>query len=332
MTFDALLRDLKNKIYHPVYFLFGDESFYLDEVSNYIEHKILQPHERDFNLSILYGKDSSAMQVIEASRRTPMMADYQVVILKEAQALDKMEELESYIKNPSKATILCMVYRKAKVDKRKTFFKQLLKSAVVLESQPIKDQQVSSWVKSYVESKGFGISDEASVLVAEYIGNNLTRVANEMNKVILQVGEAKQLEAEDITENIGISKDYNIFELGKAFGDKDVAKVFKIVKHFGLNSKNHPFIPTIGYLNTYFTKVYQANFIGQISDRDAAAFLGIPPFLVREYKQAARNYPLEKIRKVFSILSEYDLKSKGVENNSIEDEALYTELAYKILN
>lgn len=332
MTFQAIQRELSKKIYHPVYFLYGEESFYLDEVSNHIEHKVLQDHERDFNLTVLYGKDSSAQDVLEAARRTPMMSDYQVVMLKEAQALSDIDGLQSYIEKPVKSTILCIVYRKDKPDKRKKIFKDLLKHAVVLESTPLKDNQVAPWVKSFLGNEGFDIEDQAADMIADYMGNQLARIANELKKLMLRMGEPCKVTMKDVQDNVGISKDYNIFEFTKAFGEKNVERVFKIAKHFGLNSKTHHIIPTLGFLNRYFSQVMLAHYVMQAPDKDAAAFIGCSPYRVYEYKSAAKHYSPQKIEEVFSILQEYDLKSKGVNNSSVSDMELYKELSFRILN
>jgi DNA polymerase-3 subunit delta len=332
MTFEAIQRELSKKIYHPIYFLYGEESYYLDEISNHIEHKVLQEHEKDFNLSVLYGKDSSAQDVIEAARRTPMMSDYQVVMLKEAQALNDIDDLLSYFQNPVKSTILCIVYRKDKLDKRKKVFKDLLKSAVVLESKPLNDNQIAPWVKSFLGNEGFDIEQEAADMIAEYMGNQLARISNELKKLMLRMGKPAKLTLKDIQDNVGISKDYNIFEFSKALGDRDVKKVFKIAKHFGLNSKTHNIIPTLGFLNRYFSQVYLAHFVAQAPDREAAAFIGCGQNFVYQYRTAAKNYSIPNLEKVFEVLQEYDLKSKGVNNSSVEDLELYKELSYRLLN
>ena len=262
-----------------------------------------------------------------------MMSEYQVVMVKEAQAMRDLDQLLTYVENPSKSTVLCIVYRKEKFDKRVKFFKELVKHAAVMESNPIKESQIPSWVKSYLEKDGYGITDEAAHMVSEYLGNALDRVSNELNKVKLQIGEPRTIELEDIQNNIGINKDYNVFELGSAFGRRDKEKVFKILYFFALNNKNHPIFPVLGYLYTYFSKTLLMHSASTLSDGEAARVIGAPPFVVKEYRSAMKNYTIQQLDGVFDALKEMDLKAKGVNSsNSLTDRDLYTEFAYKVLS
>ena len=332
MTFEQILANLTNKIYHPVYFLCGEEPYYIDVISDFIEQNVLSEAEKEFNQHILYGRDTNAEMIISYVKRFPMMANYQVVIIKEAQDLDKIENLASYFEKPLKSTILVFCYKYKKIDKRKSFSKVIDKSGVLFESKKLYDSQIPAWITDYLKNKKFSILPKAAVLMAEYLGNDLSKIVNELNKIIINVPANSQISLEHIEENIGISKDFNIFELQNAVGKKDILKATRIIKYFSQNTKLHSLVLTLNILHTFFSKLLIYHQLQDKSQKNVSTALSIQPFFVNDYKIGANNFSSSKIIEIFSILREYDLKFKGIENPSITEDELNKELIYKILH
>jgi len=332
MTFEQILANLTNKIYHPVYFLCGEEPYYIDVISDFIEQNVLSEAEKEFNQHILYGRDANVEMIISYVKRFPMMANYQVVIIKEAQDLDKIENLASYFEKPLKSTILVFCYKYKKIDKRKTFSKVIDKTGVLFESKKLYDSQIPTWITDYLKNKKFSILPKAAVLMAEYLGNDLSKIVNELNKIIINVPANSQISLEHIEENIGISKDFNIFELQNAVGKKDILKATRIIKYFSQNTKLHSLVLTLNILHTFFSKLLIYHQVQDKSPKSISTALSIQPFFVNDYKIGANNYSPSKIIEIFSILREYDLKFKGIENPSTTENELNKELIYKILH
>jgi DNA polymerase-3 subunit delta len=333
MDHKQILTDLKNKVYHPVYFLSGEEPYYIDIVADYIEDNILDAAEKEFNQTIVYGKETDMITVISESKRYPMMANHNVVIVKEAQHLEKeMDKLEAYLDQPTPSTILVFCYKYKSLDGRKGVTKKIKKQAVLLESKKLYDNQVPDWINGYLKSKKYTISPHASALIAEFLGTDLSKVANELNKLILNVPAGTEITPELVEKNIGISKDYNSFELNKAIGTKDVLKANKIVYHFAKNQKDNPLPMTIGILYSFFTNILNYHYAKDKSRNNIASLLRISPFFVQEYQVAAGNYSIKKAVKVIEYLRDYDLKSKGVNNTSATPGDLLKELVFKIIH
>ena len=343
MNSNELIKDLKNRKFKPVYLLHGEESFYIDQISDYIEENVLSAAEKGFNQTIFYGKDSDPMSILNAAKRYPMMSDYQVVLVKEAQDLkwgkdgddDKKsaDPLLSYFENPLPSTILVFCYRNGKFDKRKKTYKAIEKKGLVFESASIHENKVPGWIEGFVRDKGYSIQVQASALMAEYLGNDLSKVANELEKLMLNVKAGKEISINDIQKNIGISKEYNVFELQNAIARKDAFKVNQIINYFADNPKNNPIQLLLGALNSYFTKVLKYHYAGDKSPQGLASALGIAPFFVKEYENAARNYSKEKVFRVISYLRECDLKTKGVDaSGNTEQGDLMKELMFKIIH
>ena len=343
MTSNDLIRDLKSRKFKPIYLLHGEESYYIDQISDYIEENVLSAAEKSFNQTIIYGKDSDPMSILNAAKRYPMMSDYQVILVKEAQDLkwgkdaddDKKsgDPLLSYFENPLPSTILVFCYRNGKFDKRKKTYKTIEKNGLVFESASINENKVPAWIEGFVREKGYSIQIQASALIAEYLGNALSKVANELEKLMLNVQAGKEISTQDIQNNIGISKDYNVFELQNAIARKDAFKVNQIIIYFADNPKNNPIQLLLGALNSYFTKILKYHYTGDKSPQALASALGIAPFFVREYEQAARNYSKEKVFRVISYLRECDLKIKGVDASAnTEQGELMKELMFKIIH
>jgi DNA polymerase-3 subunit delta len=333
MDHKQILTDLKNKVYHPVYFLSGEEPYYIDIVADYIEDNVLDDAEKEFNQTIVYGKETDMITIISEAKRYPMMANHNVVIVKEAQHLEKeMDKLEAYLEQPTPSTILVFCYKYKSLDGRKGVTKKIKKQAVLLESKKLYDNQVPDWINGYLKSKKYTISPHASALIAEFLGTNLSKVANELNKLILNVPAGTEITPELVEKNIGISKDYNSFELNKAIGTKDVLKANKIVYHFSKNQKDNPLPMTIGILYNFFTNILNYHYAKDKSRNNIASLLRISPFFVQEYQVAANNYSIKKAVKVIEYLRDYDLKSKGVNNTSATPGDLLKELVFKIIH
>ena len=332
MNYKEIISAIKNKNFHPVYFLMGEEPFYIDKITNYISENILLPEEKEFNQTILYGKDIEVAQIIAEAKQFPFGAEKRVVIIKEAQNIKNIEELEVYIDNPLPSTILVICYKYKKLDKRKKFGKNLSKKALLFESKNLYDNQVLDWIVSYLSEKGFQIEEKAAFMLAEFLGTQLSNISNELDKLMLIVKDDKKITAEIVEKNIGISKDYNIFEFQQALGKKDVLSSNRIANHFAANPKNHPLVVTLGMLFSYFQKLMTYHSLKDKSKANVASVLKINPFFVQQYSSAAQNYSQTKLFNIFSFLKQYDLKSKGVNNSSTKDGDLLKELVYKILH
>jgi DNA polymerase-3 subunit delta len=340
MSVTDILKDLKNKKYKPVYLLHGEEPYFIDMVSNFVEHKLLPDAEKGFNQTVLYGKDTDVMTVLNASKRYPMMADYQVVLVKEAQDMkwgsddaDKkgINPLLSYLENPLLSTILVFCYKYGKFDKRKKTYKAIEKSGLVFESGTLYDSKIPGWIESFIEEKGYKINQQASLMLAEYLGNDLSKIANELEKLMLNVTAGQEITLKLIHDNIGISKEYNVFELQTALGKKDVYKANQIINYFEANPKANPIVLVLGNLNNFFSKVLVYHYVKDKSQQSLARELGISPYFVKDYEQAARSYNYGKTMQIISYLREYDLKSKGVDSTT-DHGGLMKELLFKILH
>ncbi len=333
MTFEEILKQLKDKQYRPVYFLMGEEPYFIDRITDFIAENVLTEEEKTFNQIILYGKDTDIPTVINTARRFPMMAKYQVVIVREAQNLDRIEDLIHYVENPLESTLLVMNYKYKKLDKRKKLFKALGKNSILFESKRLYDDKIPSWINNYLRPRGKEIEPKAAVILTEYLGSDLGKIANELEKLIIVLKENQQtITPADIERNIGISKDFNNFELNNALAQRNVLKANRIVQYFGANQKNHPLTLTIPTIYGFFSKVLLYHFLSDKSSRNVASALKIQPFFVREYEGAARNYNIAKTVRVISLLREYDLKSKGFGNVSASPGDLLKELVYKIIH
>lgn len=332
MNFQDILTNLKNKIYHPVYFLMGEESYFIDQISEYIEKNVLTEAEKGFNQHILYGKDTDIDTIITYARRFPMMANHQVIIVREAQNIKKIEELEPYINNPLNSTILVINYKYKTIDKRKSFAKQVGKKGVLFESKKIYDNQLPAWINSYLSAHNYTIAPQASAMLAEYLGTELSKVANELNKLIISLPEQTKITPDHIEKNIGISKDYNVFELQNALMERNVLKANQIINYFAANPTSNPFQRTISSLYYFYMKVLTYHFLEDKSQNSVLSALQINPYFMRSYVTAAKHYPIKKVVEIMSVLREYDMKSKGLGNVSSSPGELQKEMIYKILH
>jgi DNA polymerase-3 subunit delta len=339
MTAPEIIKDLKNRKFKPLYLLHGEEPYFIDLISNYIEHKILSDAEKSFNQTILYGKDTDVMTAINAAKRYPMMSDYQIVMVKEAQEMkwgrddDKksINPLLSYLESPLPSTILVFCYKYGKFDKRKKTYKAIDKNGLVFESAALYDSKIPAWIESYITAKKYTIHAQASAMLAEYLGNDLSKIANELEKLMLNVNAGEEITLKHIHDNIGISKDYNVFELQTALAKKDAYKVNQIVNYFEANPKANPIVLVLGNLNNFFSKVLAYHYVKDKTPQNLARELVVSPYFLKDYEQAARGYSLGKTFQVISYLREYDLKSKGVDSNT-DHGGLMKELMFKILH
>lgn len=332
ISFENLLSDLKNQIYHPVYLLHGEEPYFIDVISDYIGEHVLSPLEKEFNQTVVYGKDSNVPTLISYARRFPMMANYQVLIVKEAQELEKIEDFELYLKNPLNSTILVLCYKYGKIDKRKSFYKTVEKTGVPFESARMYDNKVTDWIGEYLQNRGYPITPKAAAMLTEFLGTDLGKIVNEIQKLLINIPAGTQIGEEYVEKNIGISKDYNVFELQKALTRKDVFKANQIIRYFAANLRENPLVKVIPILSAHFSRVLLYHYLPDKSTNAVAASLSIRPFFVSDYQQAARSFPPAKTIAVISLLREYDLKAKGVGNASTGDGELMKELIFKILH
>jgi DNA polymerase III subunit delta len=330
-TTNQLITDIKGGKIAPIYFLMGEEAYYIDVISDYIESYVLQEEEKGFNQMVLYGKEVSIQDIVSNSKRYPMMAERQVIIVKEAQNLTKtIEQLVEYAKNPQPTSVLVFNYKYKTLDKRKALYKVLSKTAVVFESKKIYEEKIPSWIQSFLNSKQISITPKAALMLTEFLGNDLSKIANELNKLEIVMGAKKEITPELIEENIGISKDFNNFELQKALGNLDHKKAYQIVHYFAQNSKQHPFVLTISILYMYFTKLMTLHTVRDRNPSTVAKALGVSPYFVNDYIAVSRNFPMKRISGVLETLRIYDTKSKGVGAN-LSPKDLYNELIYNIL-
>ncbi len=335
-TFESISSAIKARKFSPVYFLCGEEAFFIDELTDLIEANVLNDMEKAFNQTIVYGKDLSARQIMETCGRLPMMAERQLVIIKEAQALSMKQEDEEqylrYLKKPVKSTVLVFAWKHGKPDGRKAFGKEMVKSAVYFESKTLYENQVAPWVKKWLSARKYKIDEQAAGLLAEYTGTDLSKVANELEKLIIGKPAGTTITLNDIETGVGISKEFNVFELNNALGAKNKTKAYQIVNYFVANPKNGPLVMLTGTLQGFFNKVYLTHQFKGAQDKDLAAAIKVLPFFVKDYKLAAKNYSEQKLEQIFYMLEEYDLRAKGVNNQGVKEGELLKELVFKILN
>lgn len=332
-AFEEIMSDLKKRIYKPVYFLAGEEPYFIDVISDYIEDKVLSEADKAFNQIIVYGEDTTVPAVIDTARRFPMMASHQVVIVKEAQSLKKIEDLAIYAEKPLNSTILVLCYKYKSLDKRTKLYKILDTSAVYFESPRLRDYQIPAWIERYLMSRGIKIDPSASAMLTEYLGTDLHKIANELDKLLITLPADKPvINSALIEKNIGISKDYNNFELQNAIGTRNVFKANMIVRYFSDNQKDNPITLTIASLFSFFTKLLTYHYLPDKSKNNVASVLKINPFFVKDYEAAALKYNAKKTVQIISLLRTFDMKSKGYGDAGTEAGDLLKELVYRILH
>ncbi len=326
-----LVNDIKKGQLKPIYFLMGEEPYYIDKISDFIESTVLTDIEKEFNQVVLYGKDIEVGDIVASAKRFPMMAERQVVIVKEAQNLSRsIGDLEQYAKNPQPTTVLVINYKYKTLDKRKTIYKALNKTGVVFESKKLYENQIGDWLRRVLSPSGYKIDPKAAQMLVEFLGTDLSKISNELDKLKLVIPKGSLITPELIEQHIGISKDFNNFELTKAIGKLDKIKAYQIVNYFAENPKDNPMVVTMAWLFTYFSKILQLHGLGHVSPKVAASALKVNPFFVNDYIVAARNFPMRRVSQIISTLRVFDGKSKGVGANAVPQRDLLLELMVSI--
>ena len=332
----SITEEVRNGVFRPVYLLMGEEPYYPDLVCKAIQENCLQDFERDFNETVCYGPDVTVDQVVTAARRFPMMAERQLVLVREAQGLKGIEGLSVYTSEPLESTVLVLLFHRAKLDKRTVLYKSIAKNGIIVESPAIRDYEISNWIISYYRSMGLSIDPQAAALLGESAGTDLSVIVAETDKLLKNLPEsANQVSVADIEKNVGISREFSIFELTRELSARNAPKALRIARHLGSGAR-FAMPPAVSALYTHFYRIlrYEAFLMGnpRPSREDAAAVLGVSPFFVREYDQAVRNYPLKRTMAIISMLCEYDYLGKGGDGAATAPDDLLVELTAKILN
>lgn len=333
MTYEEIIADLKNRIFKPVYFLAGEEPYYIDLITDYIHDKVLPESEKAFNQIVVYGDDTNITTIIDTARRFPMMSSHQVLIIKEAQSLKKIEDLVYYLEKPLLSTILVFSYKYKTIDKRTKLYKTLDSHGVYFESVKLRDYQIPAWIDRYLMIKGIKTEPNASAMLTEYLGTDLHKIVNELDKLIITLPDGKPVITSALIEkNIGISKDYNNFELQKAIGEKNILKANMIVHYFADNPKDNPLTLSIASLFGFFSKLLTFHYLTDKSKNNVAAVLKVNPYFVKDYEVSASKYNVAKTVQIISLLRTYDLRSKGFCDPGTDPGDLLKELVFRILH
>ena len=334
LSCDDILKELRAKQYRPIYYLMGEESYYIDLIADYITDNVLSETEKEFNLTVVYGADVDIATVINAAKRYPMMSEYQVVIVKEAQAIRNMEELSFYLQKPLNSTILVICHKHGTLDKRKKLAAEVEKVGILFESKKIKDSQLPAFINSYMKRKGIDMEPKASAMLADFVGTDLSRLTGELEKLIITLPAGqKRVTPEQIEKNIGISKDYNNFELRSALVEKDILKANKIIKYFVENPKTNPIQMTLSLLFNFYSNLMLSYYSPEKTEQGIASWLGLKsPWAARDYLTAMRRYNGVKTMQIIGEIRYADAKSKGISNASMSDGDILRELVFKILH
>jgi DNA polymerase III subunit delta len=336
-TPQQVLTALKQKQYAPIYFLQGEEPYYIDLLTSYIEESVLAASEKDFNLTVVYGKEQSMSEILTHARRFPMGSERQVVIVKEAQEMQdlKREEaikhLEAYVRSPQPATLLVWAYKYKTLDERKSLGKIMARQAILVHAKKVYANQVGAWITAYVREKKLSITEKATFMLQEFIGNDLTRLAKELTKIHLNLEQATEIDDAMVQAYVGISRTFNAVELQKSLAQKDATKAYQIVMHFAANPKNNPAIPLVALLFSFFSKLLLLHHAKDKSAPALAQALRVSPYFVQDYLVAARLYPLTKVIENIQHLHQADLQLKGVDYPATPEEQILKELVFKIM-
>tara|TARA_B110000046_G_scaffold88676_2_gene96828 strand:- start:68412 stop:69413 length:1002 start_codon:yes stop_codon:yes gene_type:complete len=332
LEFEQIIRDIKNKAFKPIYLLTGDEEYFIDKISDAIESSVLNEAEREFNLTVLYGLETDLLTIEAESKRFPMTSEYNVVIVKEAQSLKKLDGLSNYALHPSASTILVINFKHGKPDGRSTFVKEVKKSGVYFESKRLYENKVGPWIDSYLKRKGFFIEPKATFLLVDFLGAELSKISNELDKLMINLTQGTSISQKIIEENIGISKDFNVFEFNKALGEKNVIKANRIIIHMGKNEKAHPLLMVLPSVYRYFSQLLLYQTVRNGSEREVATKLGVNPFFVRDYVAAGRNYNTKKVARAIAALRKADNLSKGIGAAGMSNHEILQEMVFEIIH
>lgn len=332
ITYEQIISGIRNKVFHPLYFLMGEESYFIDSITEMLEEHVLEESYKAFNLLVMYGRDVDAMTIVNQARAYPMSGNYLLLIVKEAQDVKDIEKLEPFLGTFPESTILVINYKYKKIDGRKSFAKTIDKKGVLFEAKKLYDNNIPDWINKYLQQRSYTISPNAAQIMADYLGNDLHKVRNEIEKLMISLPVGSKVTENEVESKIGISKDFNVFELQKAIGRKDILKANQIINYFGANKKDNPIMMVVIILFSFFIKVLKYHYTADKSKNNIASVLGVNPFFVGDYQEAAGNYSIASIVNIIAVLREYDLKSKGYGSNSVDDAELYQEMMYKILH
>lgn len=328
-----IVNDIKTGKIKPIYFLMGEEPYYIDKLSDYIEQNVLSEEEKGFNQTVLYGRDVSVEDIIGTAKRYPMMAERQVVIVKEAQDLTKtIDKLENYAENPMPSTVLVICYKYKTLDKRKKVTKLLDKNGLVYESKKLYENQVGQWITRVLQGKEYSIEPKANAMLVEFLGTDLSKINNELEKLQIILPKGTTISAKHIEENIGFSKDFNVFELRKAIGERNQLKAYQIAQYFSDNPKDNPMVVTTSLIFSFFVQLLQYHGLKDKNPKNVATVLKVNPFFLKDYDVALKNYPMKKVSQIVAALRDIDVKSKGVGANAMPIGDLLKEMLVKIFN
>jgi DNA polymerase-3 subunit delta len=331
MLANTIISDWKKSQYKPIYWLEGEEEYFIDKVMDYAETQILNESETGFNLTVFYGKDADWANIINTCRRYPMFSDKQVVLLKEAQQMRDVDKLEAYIENPLESTIFVVSYKEKKVDGRTRLAKLLKEKGVVLSTKKLYDNQLPEWTEELIESKGHSVSRKALVLLVDHIGNDLSRIENEIDKILINLNSRKNITEDDVEKYVGVSKDYNVFELQAALASKNLPRAIQIIQYFEANPKAAPIQFILPSLYSFFSKVFMIHGLNTRDEKSVAASLSVNPFFVKDYLKAASIYTYPDVEKLLLLLSDYNLKSIGINSSGTSDASLLKEMVLKMI-
>lgn len=328
-----IVNDIKAGNIKPIYFLMGEEPYYIDKLSDYIEDKVLTEDEKGFNQTVLYGRDVTIEDIVSTAKRYPMMAERQVVIVKEAQDLSRtIDKIESYAENPMASTVLVICYKYKTLDKRKKVTKLLTKNGIVYESKKLYENQVGDWIKRVLAGKKYSIEPKANAMLVEFLGTDLSKINNELEKLQIILPKGSTITPHHIEENIGFSKDFNVFELRKAIGDRNQLRAYTIADNFAQNPKDNPIVMTTSLVFSFFVQLLKYHGLKDKNPKNVATALGVNPFFLKDYDVAIKNYPMRKVSQIVTSLREVDVKSKGVGANALPQSDLLREMLFKIFN
>ena len=331
MLANAIISEWKKHQYKPIYWLEGEEEYFIDKVMDYAESQILSESETGFNLTVFYGKDADWANVMNACRRYPMLSEKQVVLLKEAQQMRDLEKLEAYIENPLNSTIFVVSYKEKKVDGRTRLAKLLKEKGVVLSTKKLYDNQLPEWTDELIQSKGHTISSKALVLLVDHIGNDLSRIENEVDKILINLNTRKNISEDDVEMYVGVSKDFNVFELQAALASKNLPRAIQIIQYFEANPKAAPIQLILPSLYSFFSKVFMIHGLNTRDEKSVATSLSINPFFIKDYLKAANIYTYPEVEKLLLLLSDYNLKSIGINSAGTSDASLLKEMMFKMI-
>jgi DNA polymerase-3 subunit delta len=329
----AIIKEINSGNIKPIYFLMGEEPYYIDKLTEFIENNILTEDEKAFNQQVLYGRDVTVEEVISSAKRYPMMADRQVIIVREAQDLSRtIDKLDAYLENLQLTTVLVIAYKYKSLDKRKKITKLIEKNGILFESKKMYENQVGTWISRILQGKGYHIEPKASAMLVEFLGTDLSRINNELEKLQIILPKGTTFTPNHIEENIGFSKDFNVFEFRKAIGERNQLQAYRIANHFAQNKKDYPMVLTTGLVFGFFSSLLQYHGLKDKSPGNVAKVLKVNPYFIKDYDVALKNFPMKKVSSIVSTLRSIDVKSKGVGANQLKESDLLNEMLVKIFN